>query len=297
LNSSEKFTSPYYPRRARWYGRIFYFGGAIRHRLALDRIYLPKDVTVGGLVGSFLIPGLAVYLRGPRFYGKLAMAGCALLFAIFIVWLGYPIGNYAFGMMISIHTTGFVYYCSPYLLDKDFWFRIFFTIAMLLLFNLVIYSPLRSVIQNQWLMPLRLNNHVIVVGKFNAAQSVKRGEPVAYTLKGYYFSNHGGQGVLAQTSMGLGAVLATAGDNIEFSPGHFTVNGVSQPSLAHMPSSGGLVVPENHWFIWPNLAMSGNWSVGEETVAPAMLQLANVSEDQYVGRPFKRWFWRKQILQ
>ena len=48
------------------------------------------------------------------------MAACALLFAIFIVWLGYPIGNYAFGLMLSIHTTGFVYYCSPYLLDNSF---------------------------------------------------------------------------------------------------------------------------------------------------------------------------------
>jgi len=75
------------------------------------------------------------------------------------------------------------------------------------------------------------------------------------------------------------------------------VNGVLQPSLPHMPKSGELVVAGNHWFIWPNLAISGNWDVGEANVSAAMLQLSNVSEDQFVARPFKHWFWRKQILQ
>jgi hypothetical protein len=294
LNSSEKFTSPYYPRRARWYGRIFYFGGAIRHRLALDRIYLPKDVTVGGLVGSFLIPGLAVYLRGPRFYGKLAMAGCALLFAIFIVWLGYPVGNYAFGMMISIHTTGFVYYCSPYLLDKDFRFRILFTIAMLIVFGLTVYSPLRNMIQNHWLMPLRANGHVIVVQKLASASGVKRGDWIAYNLSSA--SNSGDDlWVHFRAGVGFGPVLATAGNLVEFSTNAFFVNGVSQTLLPHMPTSGSLTVPENNWFIWPSYSISGHGYEGR--ISSTMLQVANVSENQFAGKPFKRWFWHKQILQ
>ncbi len=60
LNFNEKMSSPYYPRRARWYSRVFYLGLATRHRLALDRIRLPKAITVGGIVLGFLIPGLAV---------------------------------------------------------------------------------------------------------------------------------------------------------------------------------------------------------------------------------------------
>ncbi len=63
-----------------------------------------------------------------------------------------------------------------------------------------------------------------------------------------------------------------------------------------MPNSGTLVIQKNHWFIWPNLAISGNWNVGEVNISSAMLEMADVSEKQFVGKPFKRWFWRKQIL-
>ena len=274
LNFSEKMSSPYYPRRARWYGRIFYFGGAIRHRLALDRIYLPKDITLGGLIGSFLVPGLGVYLRGPKFYGKMALAACGLLFAIFIVWLGYPIGNYAIGLMLSIHTSGFVYYCSPWLINESFAYRIFLTIGVMLGLGLFLYMPLRT----YWLVPLRVNGHAVIVEKLPFTHGIKRGDRIAYGLSGYYFSNHGGQGVSDRSGISVGLVLATAGDRIEFSADHFTVNGVSQPLLPHMPSSGNFAVPENHWFIWPNLAISGNWNPGDANISSAMLQLADVPE-------------------
>jgi len=55
-------------------------------------------------------------------------------------------------------------------------------------------------------------------------------------------------------------------------------------------------VPENHWFIWPNLAITGNLNVGEASISSVMLQMASVPETQFVGKPFKRWFWREQIL-
>ena len=59
---------------------------------------------------------------------------------------------------------------------------------------------------------------------------------------------------------------------------------------------GGMFVPENHWFIWPNLAITGNLNVGEASISSVMLQMASVPETQFVGKPFKRWFWREQIL-
>jgi hypothetical protein len=145
-------------------------------------------------------------------------------------------------------------------------------------------------------MPLRVNDHVVVVQRNAPATSVGRGDWVAYTFSGYYFSNHGGQGASSHTSLGLGLVLATAGDRVEFSTGKFTVNGVSRPLLPHMPDSGNLIVPENHWFIWPNLAITGNLNVGEASISSVMLQMASVPETQFVGKPFKRWFWREQIL-
>ena len=192
MNSGEKFNSPYYPRRARWYGFIFYLGTAIRHRTALDRIRLPKDISLGGLLGSFFVPGLAVYLRGQRLWGKAALAACALLFLCFIVWLGHPFGNYAFGLMLSIHASGFVYYCSPILLDKDFGVRIAFTIAMLIGLGLFFYMPMRGMIQNHLVCAAaRERSCDSWWENLTPARPVKRGDWIAYTLSGYLISNHG----------------------------------------------------------------------------------------------------------
>jgi hypothetical protein len=296
LSFNEKMSSPYYPRRARWYGRIFYLGLATRHRLALDRIRLPKEITIGGIILGLLIPGLAVYIRGPRLWGMVALSACALLFLSFFLWMGYPPGNYAFGLLISIHVSGFAYYCNAALQKEDFWHRILLTIAVLLGLGLLLYAPLRIAIQNYGVTPLRANGRVVIVGKFTPAGEIQRGDWVAYTISGYYFSNHRGQGFSNRNSLGLGPVLAAAGDRVEFSTGKFTVNGVSQSSLPHMPDSGTLIVPEKHWFIWPNLAITGNWNVGEANISSVMLQMAGVSENQFVGKPLKRWFWRKQIL-
>ena len=274
----------------------FYFGNALKRRLALERLALPNELKIGHLIAGFLLPGLAVYLRGPRLWGRVALAAGALLFASFIIWLGFPAANVAFGLLISIHASGFVYYCNPLMAKEPFHSRLGFTFLVLLGVGLLIYMPARSLIQNRWLLPVNANGHVIVIQKNAAFHNVHRGDAVAFMTTGYSFSNHGGQGIIEGSSLNLGAVLAVAGDRVEFSAKTFLVNGVSHPNLSHMPVSGELVVPEKHWFIWPNLAISGNWNVGEPSLSAAMLHLADVPEDQFVGRPFQHWFGRKQII-
>src|ERR1700749_1551028 len=110
-----KATSPYYPPRARWYAPFFYLTGPVRRGLFLDRICIPDSVKLRWLAVSFLIPGSGVYLRGPRMWGLAAMAGILLLLFIFIVRLGYPFANLAFGLGVSIHVSSRVYYCNPML--------------------------------------------------------------------------------------------------------------------------------------------------------------------------------------
>jgi hypothetical protein len=292
-----KISSSYYPPRERWYGCIYYLGMTACHRNALDRIHLPREMTVGGLIGSFLIPGLAVYLGGPRLWGTAALAACSILFLCFIVWLGYPLGNYAFGLMLSIHASGFVYYCNPYLLEKDFWFRIGFTIAMLIALGLMIYASLRGAIENHWLMPLRIKGNVVVVEKFAAANAIQRGDWMIYSLPKYYAGDPHGEGAIyIRSGFGWGPALGIAGDRVTFSKNSFAVNGVEYPLLPHMPKSGELIVPGKNWFAWPELGISGHGDTSEAVVSAAMLQLATVPKNQFVGKPFKRWFGRKQIL-
>ena len=290
-----KSVSPYYPPRARWYSPLFAFGNTLRRGLVLDRIHLPRGITFWGLVGSFLIPGLGIYLRRPRLWGLIAFAACGLLLLQFIMWLGYPFGNYAFGLLLSIHVTGFVYYCSPLLAGMEFPSRLLFTLAVLVSIGGLIYMPTRHVIQERWLLPLRMNDRVIVVQRQASAATVRRGDWIAYRLSGYVIWAHGNHDA-NHSGMGLGPVLAIGGDRVQFSTNVFTVNGVSHPSLPHMPDSGTWLVPENHWFIWPDFDINGHGDVGEASISAVMLGRADVSEKQFVGKPFKRWFWWRQSL-
>ena len=149
-------------------------------------------------------------------------------------------------------------------------------------------------------MPLRANGHVIVVQKFASASGVKRGDWIAYNLSDA--SNSGDDlWIHFRAGVGFGPVLATAGNLVEFSTNAFFVNGVSQPLLPYMPATGELTVPENDWFIWPSYSISGYGNINrqgnESRISSMMAGLATVPESQFIGKPFKRWFWRKQILQ
>ena len=265
----------------------------------MDRIKLPKETTLGGIVLGILIPGLAVYIRGPRLWGKIALSACAILFLLFIILLGYPSGNLAFGFLISIHGSGFAYYCSPVLREKEFFARIGYTLALVVAFGLLFYMPLRSIIQYRWLLPMSRNGHVVILEKSASAGSVKRGEWILYSLPGREAGNPHREGgaVWVQSGFGFGPVLATAGDRVSFGTKSFAVNGVERLRLPHMPQGGDLIVPEKNWFIWPEFGISGHGNTSEAVISATMLQLATVPEDQFVSKPFKRWFWREQIFQ
>jgi hypothetical protein len=290
--------SAYCPPRARWYSQLFSFGGAIQRRLALDRMHAPREIALAGLVASFLVPGLAVYIRGPRLWGRAALAGCGLLLFSFIVWFGHPAGNFAFGLLLSIHITGFVYYCRPLLLETSFESRLLFTLGTMTVLGLLIYLPVRNLVLQHWLIPLRVRGNVVIVHRQVAPLDIKRGDWVMFSQKSSETgdAHQGGGAIWIRAGFGWGPVLAVAGDRVEFSTNAFRVNGEARPLLPHMPNSGTLTVPEKYWFIWPDFDIYEHGNIGEANISAAMRQMATVSQTQFIGRPFKRWLWRRQIL-
>jgi hypothetical protein len=287
----------YYPPRARWYAPFFYLGNALRHRLALDRLTLSRTMQIRELVAGFFVPGLAVWLRGPKLWGRAALAGSLVLAAIIIVWLGYPVANLAFGLLISLHCTGLVYYCQPLMAGEPFRGRLAFTFLMLLAIGLLLYLPARNLIQEHGFTPLRLHGRVVVVQRNFPARRIQRGDWVAYHLDADALGEnyHGGM-MLLRGGLSFELVLARAGDRVVFSTNSFSVNGTEHTNRPHMPQTGELTVPENHWFIWPNLDISGHGDVGETRVSSALLGLADVAETNFYGKPLPRWFGRKQIF-
>lgn len=296
LNIQEE-ASPYYPPRARWYSGFFSFGSAIRRRLALDRIHLPREMAFIGLVAGFLVPGLAVYIRGPRLWGKAALAGCGLLLLLFIVWFGHPAGNFALGLLLSIHVSGFVYYCSPLLLEASLRSRLLFTLLTMMALGLLIYLPVRNAVLQRWLVPLRVRGNVVIMHRLSAPYDIKRGDWVMFSQQGSETgdAHRGGGAIWVRAGYGWGPVLAVAGDRVEFFTNVFRVNGEARPLLPHMPGSGTLTVPEKHWFIWPDFDIYEHGNIGEANISAAMLQIATVSQTQFIGKPFNRWLWRRQM--
>jgi hypothetical protein len=289
--------SPFYPPRARWFSAVFSLGDIIRRRLALDRLRMPKTMTAGELLAGFFVPGLAVCFRGPRLWGHAALLASATLLLVYVVWLGYPAANLAFGMLISLHSTGFVYYCKPLMNDENFRSRLTLTLMSLLALMLIVYWPARSLVQDHLLTPLSMNGKVFVVQRAFPSHAIERGDCVAYSLPETSEGEaHNGGAVWFHGGAGLGPILAVAGDHVVFSEKGFSVNGAFWPGLPYMPQAGEWIVPEKHWFIWPNLAISGHGNVSAQRISETMLELADVSPAQYLGRPFHHWFWRQQNL-
>jgi hypothetical protein len=255
-------------------------------------------MTFGGAAASFLVPSLGIYFRGQKIGGLAALTGWGLLLLLFLAGFGSSIGDFAFGLSLAVHASGFTYYCNPLLRQAEFRTRAGFVLLALLALGMLFYLPARHAVLQRWLMPLHLNGRVFVVQRHYPAVAIRRGDWIAYKLGNGSSSwdRGGGHGTIYMRSgMGLGPVLAMAGDRVVFSTNAFTVNGVARPLRPHMPQSGEVTLREKQWFVWPELGISGYGNTPEDTISATMLPLALVSENDFVGKPFQRWLWRQQI--
>lgn len=293
-----RLASPYYPPRSRWYSPVFKLGAAIRRVSGLESVHLPDRVSPLMFVAGLLVPGYSFLVHKEQLIGKVVLLGYGVLFFVFLVWLGYPVANFAFGLMLSAHVTSILFLLTPWLADAQLRVRIVCSLAVLFVVGAGLYAPLREVLQESCFLPLRVQNRVVVMQAFSSPHSVRRGDWIAYSLESHSVGDAHDEGgaVVTRAGIGCAAVLAVAGDRIHFTPQSCQINGVAQKRLPHMPVSGEIVVPEKNWFLWPELSISGHGNFTEATIAGAMLELAIVAEHQFLGKPFKRWFWRRQLL-
>jgi hypothetical protein len=161
---------------------------------------------------------------------------------------------------------------------------------MLFVLGALVYMPVRNLIQEQWLMPLQVKGRVVIVRRLANPSALPRGAWIAYAI------NHvSGQGFYVREGFGLGPVLALPGDRVRFTKSALEVNGVPQPLLDYMPQAGEWVVPQKHWFVWPEVAITRHGNTPPGVIPASLLKMGTITEDQFVGRPFKRWFGRRQL--
>jgi hypothetical protein len=253
---------------------------------------LPDNVLSSDPILALLIPGYAFhyYRRGLGNVGIAAYAVCAVIFFLF---LGYPVANWAFAGLLSIHATSFVFLVR--LINPGFRLltRVFVSLGLILLLNLYIYAPFRNLL-DKVVLPIRTRGDVIVVHR-SPPLDIRRGEWIVYKIRGQR-GYHGG--VELVEGYGLSTALAGPGDRVTFSPAGYTVNGEVFPLEPYMPATGGFTVAKEQWFVWPSVAI---WRNGvpqrpaERGITAALQANSLITQETFVGRPYKRWFWRKQV--
>jgi hypothetical protein len=292
---TEDAASSYYPPRARWYRGIFRVGFAARRGLHLENIHLPDGVTPFQFLVSLIVPGFSFMVRGRRMMGWSLLATYVLLGLALIATLGFPLATLAFGLVISAHAISIFYLELQWLRDSAFGVKVLCALLTLFVVGSGVYWPAMHYVGQHWCMPLRMRDRVVIVQRGELKDSARRGDWVVYSLAGSASGNaHGGGAVRVESGFGYGPVLATAGDRVEFSTNSFSINGVTRPLLPYMPTAGEVVVPEKHWFVWPELDISVNRNVGDAAISDVMLKLAVVPESRFIGQPFKHWFGRRQ---
>ena len=252
-------------------------------------IHLPGGLSPFHFLVSLAVPGFSFVVFGRQILGASFFAVWCAAGVAFVTTLGYPAASVALALLISAHAISIFNLQLHWVRESTTGFKIVLALITLAVVALAIYVPLIRYSGRHWVMPLHVRSRVVVVATGASAGSFHRGDWMAYSFS----EGNEQRGVHVRRGLGLGPVLAVGGDRIEFGDGSFRVNGISHPSLPYMPAGGELVVPENHWFIWPEPDISGHAGAG--IVAEALLRQAVVSPGQVVGKLFKRWFWRRQI--
>jgi hypothetical protein len=284
-------SSPYYPPRARFYSPILGWSAALGRQTRLDRLEMPHGVSLWEFLGGFFVPGFGFWLRQPRFWGRVAIGVSAFLLIVFFVFLGQGAGNVAYGLLISIHSSGLVFLLEPWFAGRRILYRIVVSCVAMGILSVALYVPARHYLEAHWLLPLQIKGKPVVVQRI-AGLHPRRGELVAYSLAGEY-ENH----IVLQEGFGIRPVLGVPGDTVQFSAEGAMVNGKLYPSKPHMPRTGETVVSPGHYFIWPEFQIGGHGAVSEQDLSGTLLNIALVSETQIIGKPFRRWFLRNQVTE
>lgn len=286
----------YYPRRANVWSPLLARADAFGRGMSRFAFHFTGGVTFPGLIAAILVPGLAVYFRNPDRSGKSTIALCAILLLVFVAFLGFPVANAAFTIVLCIHVVGLVAYCTPMMIGTEWPNRFVASLALCLMIGLV-YLPLQQFLTKRVVVPLRVHGHVVVVHRMMAANTVHRGDWIAFNVantNNFYNYPYAHGRVIVHDGIELAQVLAVAGDQIGFDAHSIYINGVGQPRDATMPTSGGLVVPDHCWFAWPDFAMEGHGAIPPSEISGALMGIATVTPERFVGKVFKHWFGRRQ---
>lgn len=281
----------FYPPRSRWYSRFAWsLARPFGRYFNLDALQKSAPVSPGGLLLALALPGYAFFALQRRLFGWICLGCYVLALGVFLLAMGYRAGGIAYGLLISLHASSLIYLHNRWSGDCSFGRKLAFGFAILFVVWALFYAPVAGYTQRHWFLPMRTEDKVWVVKPKPELRAIRRGDYVLHQIE-----YQRGEGVYLAAGWGVDPVLALPGDHVRFTKAAVEVNGQLFPRSAYMPVNDELVVPQNVWLIWPELAITRRGAAPLSAIAPVMRELAFVKADQIVGKPYKHWFGRRQV--
>lgn len=303
--------SSYYPPRA-GRGRMSAASGVrferLKNRFAHVMRRLPSTPSFGILsfrdgVLSVFLPGYAYVAMG-RWQIGLVMAGVWILaLVLLLVFLANPtLRAWCLGTLASTHTSGLAMAIlrtrelDPDLPSPTLAHRIGFPLALWAIAAAVVYWPLDGLLSDTFARVVLVDGRHIIVNPRVEPEDLVRGDTILYRSEG---TRRGGgeMQVLMRGGLYWGVVIGLPGDRIQFRTNGVVVAGRTRPLEAYMPTTGSVAVPRDTWFAWPRMLQGGAGRASPDVITQAFLDQAQITRAEFVGRPYQRWFFRRQDTQ
>lgn len=239
----------------------------------------------GATVGSVAIPTLGYFLLPNPLWRRI---GPPLFFVAFLVALGEftrPSGDLALGLAAAVHGVGAAACSSCYVPLPSRPLRILHRFIVALVSVLLVLLATQNALSRHVLLVDGPKGPLLFDPRAPAAAPPRDGEAVAYNLDS---RNLGNAAIWGGVYTGR-VLVAAPGREIVFSDGLYRVDGSAYKALPGMPARGGFRTDADHAFIWPD---PSHFRHPGRVAVPADIGL--VPHSALVGRPYKRWFWRKQ---
>jgi len=288
-----KVSSSYYPRRRRWYSDLIHETALLWRRLNIPTLTLPQKVSWWQMFRGLTLPGHAFVLTGWPRLGRGIQIAWLLGVLVFFAALGHVIANVIFGLLIAAHVAGTFHWLTFVSGDPCIRTRLMYGAGSWVVLAVCIYFPVRSVMLERWLVPLRTERGVVVVNRTQNFKNLQRGDFIAYRVAG-----KGGRAVNIGGGFGIGDVIARPGDTVRITPRLVFVNDRPQLRRPHMPHEASFTLEGKQWFVWPDFDIrNNNRAITGADISAAWLRTGMIYEDQMIGRPYRRWFGRRQRVE
>ncbi len=300
--------SSYYPPRA-GRGRMSAASGVrierLRNRFAQFMRRLPSPPAFGILssrdgVLSVLLPGYAYVAMGRWQIGFIMAGAWILALLLLLVFLANPvIRAWCLGALASTHTSGLALASlrsrelDPDLPPPTVVHRIGLPLALWAIAAVVVYWPLDGLINDTVARVVLLDGRHIIVNPMVDAEDLVRGDQILYRSAGTRYTT-GEVPVLMRGGLYWGVVIGLPGDQVQFTTNSVIAAGRSRPTEAYMPTTGSVAIPRDTWFAWPRMRWWGTGAASPNVITEAFLDQAQMTRAEFIGRPYKRWFFWPQ---